>query len=275
MTDASLELLRAQANAIVSDLYIGRPGISGFGKHDASTVSGYPGNIAMAINNTVDAIMANGTPEEIEQSIETFKHIAEEAADIYDQTHEAALELFQDPEVAEAYQWLVEGGATAEELANKLAGMMAEKAFGVGNYIPITGNPEEDRQAMQNGAKNDRIEDNISEAKSTASDVIERVRSGEIQSKVKADNASEQTYDESAMSVTDSELANPEEIFTKNPNLDHVESWLEQNGIDDVDPAAAINFISNLDSSIPLKTLESDPQQIDTKVFNELAESNS
>ena len=179
MAQPTLGKLQMEANAVVSDLFIGRPGMESTIK-DINTTQGYAGNLKMAVNDTVESIMtssANGS-EAVQEAIAEFEQAANAAANIYDNVHDVALEAFQEhPELMEELEYMVdsslpESQMTPEHMANEIAGDIASQIWNSGNYVTI----DDIKEALQNS---DALDSNIHNAQQAAEAFIEEAQNYE------------------------------------------------------------------------------------------------
>lgn len=180
-TEEDIETLRAAAYEMAWALYEGHPGIPAMGTGSES-IDTLRGNAHRAVDATAAAIMDAGGPAEIRESLNTFSEISSIAIYIYDRTHPVAEDLFSDPVVADAYAWLAGGSADPYLLANAVAGSLAGSAFGIGRYVPITGDPDTDERSIQHYGREFRR--NMWEAEQRMEAFIAQARSGEIQERL-------------------------------------------------------------------------------------------
>ncbi len=198
--------IRMEVRAAVSALYEGRAGMFGFSsKYYERLPATSPENIQERIEGVVDAILINGSDEEIRASLEIFKEQSEAAAEIYDETLIVAKELLQDPKMVKAYSFLTNGIEDPEMIAQKIAGMMADQVFRGGPTVLITGDPKADQKAFEQGygkeTNKEITQRYINNTKVNLKQFIEDIKSGAIKAKL----------DEKGKTITDEEVSWDEE----------------------------------------------------------------
>jgi hypothetical protein len=175
MSEPGLDVLQMKANAVVTDLFIGRPGMESTIK-GINTTQGYEGNLKLAVDDTVESIMANSAngPEAVKEALNEFEQAADAAASIYDEVHEVALEAFQDhPELMDELSYMIDSSMaemTPELMANEIAGDIASQIWNSGNYASIE---EFLKDALDDP---DALDSNIHTAKQAAEAFIEKAQ---------------------------------------------------------------------------------------------------